>query len=110
MLTVIALVFITIGEDDEKMFTDLAPLLKYTITNHEQAEVKAAVRTISLFWFNALGVFFLTRSLTTFCIRHSVSIVLEQRASSHQHLNPLTFPPTSCSTSFPKLPSLGALP
>ncbi|KAG0057558.1 Interferon- developmental regulator 2 [Gryganskiella cystojenkinii] len=39
---VIALVFITIGEDDEKMFTDLAPLLKYTITNHEQNEVKAA--------------------------------------------------------------------
>ncbi|KAG0196675.1 Interferon- developmental regulator 1 [Mortierella sp. GBA30] len=39
---VISLVFITIGEDDEKMFTDLAPLLKYTITNHEQTEVKAA--------------------------------------------------------------------
>ncbi|KAF8928419.1 Interferon- developmental regulator 2 [Dissophora ornata] len=38
---VISLVFITIGEDDEKMFTDLAPLLKYTITNHEQTEVKA---------------------------------------------------------------------
>ncbi|KAG0314822.1 Interferon- developmental regulator 1, partial [Dissophora globulifera] len=29
-------------EDDETMFTDLAPLLKYTITNHEQTEVKAA--------------------------------------------------------------------
>ncbi|KAF9286717.1 Interferon- developmental regulator 1 [Mortierella alpina] len=40
--SVISLVFITIGEDDEKMFTDLAPLLKYTITNHEQTEVKAA--------------------------------------------------------------------
>ncbi|KAF9580084.1 Interferon- developmental regulator 1 [Lunasporangiospora selenospora] len=39
---VISLVFITIGEDDEKMFTDLAPLLKYTITNHENTEVKAA--------------------------------------------------------------------
>ncbi|CAO3567508.1 unnamed protein product [Mortierella alpina] len=39
---VISLVFITIGEDDETMFTDLAPLLKYTITNHEQTEVKAA--------------------------------------------------------------------
>ncbi|KAF9134371.1 Interferon- developmental regulator 1 [Mortierella sp. 14UC] len=38
----ISLVFITIGEDDEKMFTDLAPLLKYTITNHESTEVKAA--------------------------------------------------------------------
>lgn len=41
----ISLVFITIGEDDEKMFTDLAPLLKYTITNHESTEVKAAVST-----------------------------------------------------------------
>ncbi|KAG9069803.1 Interferon- developmental regulator 1 [Linnemannia hyalina] len=30
------------AEDDEKMFTDLAPLLKYTITNHESTEVKAA--------------------------------------------------------------------
>ncbi|KAG0332769.1 Interferon- developmental regulator 1 [Podila humilis] len=39
---VISLVFITIGEDDEKMFTDLAPLMKYTITNHENTEVKAA--------------------------------------------------------------------
>ncbi|KAF9967868.1 Interferon- developmental regulator 1 [Actinomortierella ambigua] len=37
-----ALVFITIGEDDEKMFTDLAPLLKYTIINHEQTEAKVA--------------------------------------------------------------------
>lgn len=27
------------------MFTDLAPLLKYTITNHESTEVKAAVST-----------------------------------------------------------------
>lgn len=42
-IIVISLVFITIGEDDEKMFTDLAPLLKYTITNHDQGEVKAAV-------------------------------------------------------------------
>ncbi|KAG0240170.1 Interferon- developmental regulator 2 [Actinomortierella wolfii] len=39
---VLALVFITIGEDEEKMFTDLAPLLKYTIIHHEQTEVKAA--------------------------------------------------------------------
>ncbi|KAF9424635.1 Interferon- developmental regulator 1 [Entomortierella beljakovae] len=39
---VISLVFITIGEDDEKMFTDIAPLLKYTIINHENSEVKAA--------------------------------------------------------------------
>ncbi|KAG0250561.1 Interferon- developmental regulator 1 [Mortierella polycephala] len=39
---VISLVFITIGEDEEKMFTDLAPLLKYTATNHEQPEVKTA--------------------------------------------------------------------
>ncbi|KAG0333955.1 Interferon- developmental regulator 1 [Podila horticola] len=39
---VISIVFITIGEDDEKMFTDLAPLMKYTITNHENTEVKAA--------------------------------------------------------------------
>ncbi|KAF9428273.1 Interferon- developmental regulator 1 [Podila epigama] len=39
--TVMSLVFISIGEDDEKMFTDLAPLLKYTITNHENTEVKA---------------------------------------------------------------------
>ncbi len=43
LFLVISLVFITIGEDDEKMFTDLAPLLKYTITNHEHTEVKAAV-------------------------------------------------------------------
>lgn len=42
-IIVISLVFITIGEDDEEMFTDLAPLLKYTITNHDQGEVKAAV-------------------------------------------------------------------
>ncbi|KAF9979915.1 Interferon- developmental regulator 1 [Modicella reniformis] len=39
---VTSLVFITIGEDNEEMFTDLAPLLKYTITNHDQGEVKAA--------------------------------------------------------------------
>ncbi|KAF9158845.1 Interferon- developmental regulator 1 [Actinomortierella ambigua] len=40
---VMALVFITIGEDDEKMFTDLAPLLKYTIINHDQTEAKVAL-------------------------------------------------------------------
>ncbi|KAG0269150.1 Interferon- developmental regulator 1 [Linnemannia exigua] len=39
---VIALVFITAGEEDEQVLTDMAPLLKYTITNHDQPEVKAA--------------------------------------------------------------------
>ncbi|KAF9927106.1 Interferon- developmental regulator 1 [Linnemannia zychae] len=38
----VSIVFITIGEDDEKMFTDLVPLLKYTIANHESTDVKAA--------------------------------------------------------------------
>ncbi|KAF9150968.1 Interferon- developmental regulator 1 [Linnemannia schmuckeri] len=39
---VITLIFITAGEDDEQVLTDMAPLLKYTITNHDQPEVKAA--------------------------------------------------------------------
>lgn len=47
-LIVMSLVFITIGEDDEKMFTDLAPLMKYTITNHENTEVKAAVSPLDM--------------------------------------------------------------
>lgn len=40
---VITLVFITAGEDDEEVLTDMAPLLKYTILNHDQPEVKVAV-------------------------------------------------------------------
>ncbi|KAG0288954.1 Interferon- developmental regulator 2 [Linnemannia gamsii] len=39
---VITLVFITAGEDDEEVLTDMAPLLKYTILNHDQPEVKVA--------------------------------------------------------------------
>ncbi|KAF9119974.1 Interferon- developmental regulator 1 [Mortierella sp. 14UC] len=37
-----AMVFVTAGEEDEQVLMDMAPLLKYTITNHDQPEVKAA--------------------------------------------------------------------
>ncbi|KAG0362728.1 Interferon- developmental regulator 1 [Mortierella sp. AD032] len=39
---VIAVVFITAGQEDEQVLIDMAPLLKYTITNHDQPEAKAA--------------------------------------------------------------------
>ncbi|KAF9932853.1 hypothetical protein FBU30_007184 [Linnemannia zychae] len=39
---VISLVFITTGEQDEQVLIELAPLLKYTIANHDQPESRAA--------------------------------------------------------------------
>ncbi|KAF9579790.1 Interferon- developmental regulator 1, partial [Lunasporangiospora selenospora] len=39
---VASIVFVSIGEDEEPMFQDITPLLRYTIANHEQTEVKAS--------------------------------------------------------------------